>query len=155
MFIRYGGNNMNDEYEKINRELYNIAYNKSYFMVNWYEGAVLPKNHPNYFNGRIDIKIAKQFNNYHGNINFEKDEYPLTKEVVNELYDYIEKNINKLINISLKQNDEAYDGVADSLDIKYKSIYLTISGLNATTEEDFNEINNIKSDIKNILISNK
>lgn len=146
---------MNDEYKNINRELYNIAYNKSYFMVNWYEGAVLPENHPNYFDGRINIKITKQFDNFNGNINISKDEYPLTKEVVNELYEYIEKNINRLINISLKQNDEAYDGVADSLDIKYKSIYLTISGLNATTEEDFNEINNIKNDIKNILISNK
>ena len=146
---------MNNEYKNINRELYNIAYNKSYFMVNWYEGAVLPENHPNYFDGRINIKITKQFDNYHGNINISKDEYPLTEEIVNKLYDYIEKNINRLINISLKQNDEAYDGVADSLDIKYKSIYLTISGLNATTEEDYNEINNIKNDIKNILISNK
>ena len=146
---------MNNEYKNINRELYNIAYNKSYFMVNWYEGAVLPENHPNYFDGRINIKITKQFDNFNGNINISKDEYPLTKEVVNKLYEYIDKNINRLINISLKQNDEAYDGVADSLDIKYKSIYLTISGLNATTEEDYNEINNIKNDIKNILISNK
>lgn len=141
--------------ETISRELYNIVYNKSYFMISWYEGAVLPENHPNYYDGRIDIKISKNINQFYGNINIEKDEYKISSEIVDSLYNYIDTNINRLTKIALNQNTEDYAGVADSLNIKYKSIYISISGLNATNEDDYNEIISIKKDIKDILLSNK
>lgn len=138
-----------------NNEIYNILYNKSFFMINWNEGAVLPLNHPNYYDGRINIKIIKDYDNTTGNINIEKEEYNITSDKVDTLYEYIENNINKITNIALKQNTETYAGVADNLNIKYKSIYISLSGTNATCEEDYNEINNIKNDIKNILTQNK
>ena len=46
-----------------------------------------------------------------------------------------------------------YYGVSESLFIKFKSIYVNISGLNATSEEEKNEINRIKEDIKNIIVN--
>lgn len=32
-----------------NRELHNILYNNHYFLIKISEGAVLPENHPNYY----------------------------------------------------------------------------------------------------------
>ena len=79
--------------EERTREMYNILNNKSFFMVNWNEGTVIPIHHPNYYNGRIDIKIIKDYDNIIGNINIEKEEYCITNEKVEKLYEYIEKNI--------------------------------------------------------------
>lgn len=125
--------------------------NKNCFMVDWFEGAVLPKTHPRYYDGRIEVNIRKVFNNFYGNINFGKEEYQISNEIVEKLYNYIETNINRLIKVSLNQNTEMYDGVSDSLFIKFKSIYVNISGLNATSEEEKKEINKIKEDIKDII----
>lgn len=137
------------------REIYNILYNKSFFIVKWNEGAVLPLDHPNYYDGRINIKIIKDYDNTSGNINIRKEEYNITNEKVEALYEYIENNIDRITSIALKQNTETYAGVADDLNIKYKSLYISISGTNATNEEDYNEISNIKNNIKNILMQNK
>ena len=65
------------------------------------------------------------------------------------------ENINKLIKLSLNQSTEMYEGISDSLSIKYKSIYILISEVNATSEEERSEISKIKADIKNIICVNK
>lgn len=151
-------NNNENVIEDINRknELFiRELMNKDSFMLDWYSGAVLPKHHPRYYDGRIEVNIRKSFNSSYGSINFGKDEYEVTDEVVNNLYNYIETNIDKLIKLSLNQSTEMYEGVSDSLRIKFKSVYVSISGINASTEEEKNEINKIKDDIKNIIIVNK
>lgn len=129
--------------------------NKNSFMLDWYAGAVVPKHHPRYYDGRIEVNIRKAFNSSYGNINFGKDEYQVSNELVNNLYNYIETNINKLIKISLNQSTEMYEGVRDVLRIKFKSIYISISGINASSEEEKNEIAKIKEDLKNIITVNK
>ena len=127
--------------------------NKNCFMIEWYEGAVIPITHPRYYEGRIEVSIRKAFNNSYGNISFGKDKYQVSNEVVDKLYNYVETNIHKLIQISLNQNTEMYDGVSDNLFIKFKSIYVSLSGLNTTSEDEKNIINNIKNDIKNIILN--
>ncbi len=129
--------------------------NKDSFMFDWYAGAVIPKHHPRYYDGRIEVNIRKVFNSSYGNINFGRDEYQVNDEVVNNLYNYIETNIDKLIKISLNQSTEMYEGVSDSLRIKYKSIYISISEINAISDEEKEEIRNIKEDLKAILITEK
>ena len=122
---------------------------KDSFMIDWFEGAVLPKNHPDYYNGRIDVDIK----NSSGIISFNSDKYHITEELVYKLYTFVESNIDKLIKIALNQNTEMYAGVEERLAIKYKSIYINISEINASTEEEKSIIKNIKNNIKNIILS--
>lgn len=137
-----------EELNKKNEIFIRELMSKDSFMINWFEGAVLPKNHPNYYNGRIDVDIK----NLNGNINFEKNEYQITEELVHKLYNYIESIINELIKISLNQNAEMYAGVAETLSIQYKSIFINISELNASSEEEKNAIKKIKNNIKTIIL---
>ena len=98
-----------------NKELYNIVYNNHYFLVKISEGAVLPENHPNFYDGRTDIKITKQFDSYNWNINIGRDKYEITNDIVDSLYSFIEKNIDKMFSLALNQYDEGVSGVYDSL----------------------------------------
>lgn len=139
-----------EEINKKNEIFIRELMSKDSFMINWFEGAVLPKEHPNYYNDRIDIDIK----NLTGNINFEKNEYQISKELVYKLYNYIESNIDKLIKISLNQNAKMYAGVAEALCIKYKSIFINISEVNASSTEERKEIENIKNNIKTIILDN-
>ena len=143
------------EIDRKNEIFISELMNKNSFMLDWYAGAVLPKHHPKYYDGRIEVNIRKVFNSSYGNISFGKDEYQITDKLVDNLYNYIDTNINKLIKLSLNQSTEMYDGINDSLSIKYKSIYISISEVNATSEEERSEISKIKADIKNIICVNK
>lgn len=147
--------NVAQEIDRKNEIFIRELMSKESFMLDWYAGAVVPKNHPRYYDGRIEVSIRKVFNSSYGDISFGKDKYQVTDEVVNNLYNYIEMNIDKLIKISLNQSTEMYEGVSDSLRIKYKSIYISISGINASSEEEKNEIYKIKEDIKNIISINE
>ena len=143
------------EIDRKNEIFISELMNKNSFMLDWYAGAVLPKHHPKYYDGRIEVNIRKVFNSSYGNISFGKDEYQITDKLVDNLYNYIDTNINKLIKLSLNQSTEMYDGINDSLSIKYKSIYISISEVNVTSEEERSEISKIKADIKNIICVNK
>lgn len=128
--------------------------NKDSFMLDWYAGAILPKHHPRYYEGRIEVIIRNAFNSSYGTINFGKDEYQISYDLVKNLYNYIESNIDKLINIALNQSTEMDEwGTRDVLRIKFKSLYISISGINASSEEEKNKINRIKEDIKKIIIN--
>lgn len=146
-------NNIIDDYNKKNEIFIRELMNKSSFMLDWYAGAVVPKHHPRYYDGRIEVNIRKVFNNSYGNVSFGKDEYQISDEIINNLYNYIENNINKLIKLSLNQTTEMYEGVSDCLRIKYKSIYISISRINAISDEEKSEIENIKFEIKKIITS--
>ena len=146
---------MNFNIDQKNEIFIRELMNKDSFMFDWYAGAVIPKHHPRYYDGRIEVNIRKVFNSSYGNINFGRDEYQVNDEIVNNLYNYIETNIDKLIKISLNQSTEMYEGVSDSLRIKYKSICISISEINAISEEEKEEIAKIKDDIKNIICIEK
>ena len=147
--------NIIDEINRKNELFIEELMNKDSFMLDWYAGAVVPKHHPRYYDGRIEVNIRKVFNDVYGNINFGKDEYKVTDEAVSNLYNYVETNIDKLIKISLNQSTEMYVGGNDSLWIKYKSICISISGTNAFSEEEKNEIYKINEEIKNIICIDK
>lgn len=137
-----------------NRELHNILYNNHYFLIKISEGAVLPENHPNYYDGRTDIKITKQFDNCHWDINIGSDKVEITNDIVNSLYTFVENNIEKMFKLALNQYDEGVSGVYDTLEIKYKSVYISLSVLNTSDINEQTEINNIKNQIKEILMLN-
>ena len=152
--------NINDEVdvEELNRKnemFVSDLISKESFVFSWNSGAVLPVFHPNYYNGRINIKIRKIYNNCSGNINFEKDEYLVSDDTVNRLYNYVENNMERLIKLALNQTTEMYDGVVDNLSIKFKSVYISLSKFNAISEEDKNEISKVKDDVKKIVLNNK
>lgn len=142
--------NIIEDINKKNEIFIRNLMDKDSFMIDWFEGAVLPKNHPDYYNDRIDVDIK----NSSGTISFDSDKYHITEELVYKLYTFVESNIDKLIKIALNQKTEMYAGVAERLAIKYKSIYINISEINASTEEEKSIIKNIKNNIKNIILSN-
>ena len=134
-----------------NQEFINNLVNKDAFMFDWHEGAVLPLNHPHYYDGRVSVTLKQNHDGVNGNINIGTDEYPVTDDIVNKLYDYIEANIEKMIKLSLNQTSNNYFGVTDNMMIKYKTVFITISGPNASTDEERKTIDSIKEDIKQIL----
>lgn len=142
----------NEDFNKKNEIFIRELTNKGSFMINWFEGSILPIDHPKYYDGRIEVIIRKEFNNSYGKISFGRNEYQISDEIVNKLYNYVENNIEKLFKISLNQNTTMYEGGNESLSIKYNSIYITISRTNASSESEKDEIESIKNDIKNILI---
>ena len=152
--------NMNSEnnIEKIDRKneiFIEELMDKDSFMLDWYADPAVPKQHPRYYDGRIEVSIRNAFNSSYGNINVGKDEYKVTDEVVSNLYNYIEINIDKLIKIALNQSTGMYVGESDSLRIKFKSIYISISRINVASEEAKNEIYKTEEEIKNLICSNK
>lgn len=144
-----------EEFNKKNEMFVRDLTSKESFVLSWHAGAVLPISHPKYYNGRINVEIRKIYNNSFGNINFEKDEYQVSNEIVNKLYSYVENNIEKLVKLALNQTTEMYEGVSDNLSIKFKSIYISLSRLNAASEEEKNEIYKIKEEIKKLICVNK
>ena len=133
----------------------NEVLSKNSFILEWKKGAVLPEEHPNYYNGRINISIKRNYDNIYGYITIEKEEYKITNQLFEKIYNYIASNIEKLIKIALNQSEEMYNGVSNSLRIKYKSIYINISELNTSNQEEIDYIKEIKEEIKKIIISNK
>ena len=124
------------------------------FMFDWSCGAVLPLNHPNYYNGRVEISIRKFMNDEYGNIEIEKNKYEISSEIVNKIYNYVEKNIDKLINITLNQSEEAYDGAYDHVCIKYKSVYLDIDSNNIKNSDDLKLVSEFKEFVKDLILNN-
>ena len=143
-----------EEIDKKNAIFIEELMDKDSFMLDWYAGPVLPKQHPRYYDGRIEVNIRYAFNSSYGNINVGKDKYKVTDEVISNLYNYIEINIDKLIKIALNQNTGMYVGERDSLRIKFKAIYISISRINVSSEEEKNEICKMEDEIKNLICSN-
>lgn len=148
----------------MNNELYQLIYNSSSFMFEIYDGRILPKNHPNYYDDLIDIKVINRYDNISGHIIIKNEEYQITKDFVDSIFKYVELNINKLIEMSLKQNSEAEkytSGGGLRLNIKYKSMLISIDERYTIimSEQEQNEFyilkQNIINTIKNYLNANK
>ena len=142
---------MNEEFNYKNESFIRDLNNKESFMFSWQTGGVLPTFHPKYYDGRINVEIRRIYDESYGNINFEKEEYQISDDLVNNLYNYIENNIEKLIKLALNQTDEMYEGVSHNLGIKYKSIYISLSIFNTKSDEEKQDIIKIEEDLKNII----
>ena len=147
-----------------NIEVYQLLHNISSFMIELYDGQILPKDHHNYYDGLIDIKLINKSNKNYGHIIIGKEKYQIKDETVKSIQTYIESNINKLINLSLNQKVEAEEYTSGGgliLNIKYKSILISIDEqyticMNEKEQLEFyNFKNDIINTIKNILQSNK
>lgn len=148
----------------MNNVLYQLIYNSSSFMFEIYDGRILPKDHPNYYDDLIDIKVINRYDNISGHIIIKNEEYQITKDFVDSIFNYVELNINKLIEMSLKQNSEAEkytSGGGLILNIKYKSMLISIDERYTIimSEQEQNEFyilkQNIINTIKNYLNANK
>ena len=135
---------------KENEEFMRYLYDKQTFMFYWYAGAVLPLNHPHYYDGRIIVDIKNRFG-LTGKINHEKEEYELTQELYLKLENLVSNNIDRLIKIALNQNSIMIDGVSNHMSIKYKSVFLNISKFNCSDEEDRNYLESFENELMNIL----
>ena len=133
-----------EEFNRKNEMFVRDLTSKESFVFSWHAGAVLPISHPKYYDGRINVEIRKIYNDSFGNINFEKDEYQVSDDIVTKLYNYVENNIEKLVKLALNQTTEMYEGVSDRLSIKFKSVYISLSRLNATSEEEKMKLQKLK-----------
>ena len=68
-------------------KILNVLMNKESFMVDWYAGAVLPKIYSRYYDSRIEVNIIKVFDDFYGKIQFDKEEYQVSNEIIN-IYGY-------------------------------------------------------------------
>ena len=148
----------------MNNELYQLIYNSSSFMFEMYDGRILPKEHPNYYDNLIDIKVIKKHNNINGHILIGKEEYQITDSFIEFILNYVKLNINKIIELSLRQNSEAEEytsGGGLRLNIKYKSMLISIDEQYTIVmnEQEQKEFYIFKQDIinaiKNILNTSK
>jgi len=147
-----------------NIKLYQLMYSVSSFMFEMYDGQILPKEHPDYYDNLIDIKLIRKNDNTYGHILIGREEYQITDTFIESIQNYIKLNINKMIELSLKQNFEAEEytsGGGLRLNIKYKSVLISIDEhytiiMDEQDQKDFyNFKNNIINTIKNMLDTNK
>lgn len=143
---------MNDN--ELNEKYIQKLFDKNSFFLEIYSGAVLPMNHPNYYNGRKEISLNKSYNNIHCTVKIEKNDYSISNDVFNRVEEIVKNNFDKLLEVAKRQSNEMYDGIIDSLNIKVGSILIMLSSSNATNEEDFNYINLFINQIVDLLKQN-
>lgn len=128
-YILKGSVIMNEEYYK--REEY------SDFALKLYRGGIIPKDHPNFNNHRVEIEIygsmldeAKD-----SKIEIEGKIYTLkSQNLLNKIKEYVRKNLETLINWSIHQNNlnldnNAYEGgMGRSIRIKYGQLIINVNG---------------------------
>lgn len=141
-----------EEYIEEMEEIEQIMFSKDCFFLEIRSGAVLPIEHPKYYDGRIDITIDEQFNELNSSIKIQKDEYTIDREQLSKIKALIKKQFDDLIEISKKQTTEMHVGDYNTILIKINSILLNLSLDNVTSEDDLNILNNLKNDIMSIII---
>ena len=131
--------NYNSYKKNENDSFSSVLNNKGMFHLSIISGAVLPITHPRFYEGRKNIILDKDLENnyvYRQDIEIEKDKYHIDEQTIDEIIEYVKINFNKLLEIAANQSMEMYDGVVHSINVKLGSIYLTLSELNTTSEED-------------------
>lgn len=145
-------NTLNDKFETTEDERFvELVTNKDSFFVEIHSGAVLPIDHPNYYNGRIDISLCREFKNIECNAQIEKERYLVSDNTFSMIENYIKENLDKLINIAKNQTSEMYEGVSENIYIKCGSILLLISSTNVKNQEDFNCLGELIQNIFNMI----
>ena len=137
-------NHMKEVYDN-----YCKLYNNDFF-IKIKKGLILPKDHQNYYNGRIDIEIYDE-NTY--SIQIEGKNYSINNDTFNELKKVIEKNIEKLIFYSKMETkqfllENSYEGgMPTSIFVKYGQLMVNLNG------QVFGEIENFCSEFRDNVIS--
>lgn len=106
------------------------SYNND-FSLKIRKGLIVPKDNPNYFNGRVDMEIYNE-NTY--SIQIEGKAYTIDSKKFNEIKQIVESNIDKLIyfsKIETKQflMENAYEGGAPtSITLKCGQLIINLNG---------------------------
>lgn len=136
-------NHMKEVYDN-----YCKLYNNDFF-IKIKKGLILPKDHQNYYNGRIDIEIYDE-NTY--SIQIEGKNYSINNDTFNELKKVIEKNIEKLIFYSKMETkqfllENSYEGgTPTSIFVKYGQLMINLNG------QVFGEIDSLCSNIRDAIV---
>ncbi|HJJ04561.1 MAG TPA: hypothetical protein OIM45_01550 [Clostridiaceae bacterium] len=107
------------------------------FMLKLYRGAVVPKENPNFNNGRVEIEIysslLEDIEDCKIKING-KDYNIKSQNLLNKIKEFVTDNLDILINWSKHQNHynldcNAYDGgVARTIKVKYGQLTILVNG---------------------------
>ena len=140
---------------KYNSKFMNLLYAKNTFLVEIIKGVPRPKDHPDYYKGLINISINFSLDDsdtfyVYGSIQIEDKSYEVNEMKANAIKDIITSNFDKLLEITKNQTFDEYAGGCDGFRVKVGSIFMMLSSDNATTEEEYNFINNMEQEIINI-----
>lgn len=137
-------NNMKEVYDN-----YYKLYNSDFY-IKIKKGRILPKDNPNYNNGRIDLEI---YNEDMYSIEIEGKTYQINNNVFNEIKKVIEQYIEKMIyyaKVETKQyllENALEGGSPGSIFVKYGQLMINLNG------QVFGEIGNLCSEIIDKIIS--
>lgn len=125
------------------------------FLLKIKKGLIVPKEHPNYYNGRVDIEI---YNESSYSIQIEGKNYSIDSILFSEIKNTIENYVEKLIYFSKLETQQylmenAYEGGSpSSIILKYGQLIINLNG------QVFGEIsdlcNEIKDKIVNLILNN-
>lgn len=105
-----------------------IFSNKGFYL-SISSGAVVPKFNPNYYNGRINIRITdkKKSQNI---VEIEKEKYYVYQTDINYIKHISSNYFEKLLSISKNQKHDDYYGGFDKVSIKIDSVLISLDGKN-------------------------
>lgn len=135
------------------RLYYKRLFDKNCFFIEIKSGALLPLNHPNYYKGRKDILICREYDDINFDIKIESSKYSINNEIVDKIEKLISNNYKSLVEISLRQHNKMVAGSYNNLNIKVGSVFLMLSPTNASSQEDKDLINNIEKNIEDLIIN--
>lgn len=107
------------------------------FMIKLYRGAVISKDNPNFNNRRVEIEIYsnKLDEMEYSKIQIEGKDYNIkSQNLLNKIKNFIDKNLDTIINWSLHQNkfnldNNAYEGgIGRNIKIKYGQLIINVNG---------------------------
>ena len=131
-------NKFEDDIDEESEKFINMINNKGVFHLSIFSGAVVPITNPRYYDGRKEIILDKDivYNHiYNAKVEIGREKYSINDVAIDKIIDYINDNLNKLIQIAINQNNKMYDGDSDSINIKVGSILIMLSPLNAKEED--------------------
>ena len=101
------------------------------FLLKIKKGLIVPKEHPNYYNGRVDIEI---YNESSYSIQIEGKNYSIDSILFSEIKNTIENYVEKLIYFSKLETQQylmenAYEGGSpSSIMLKYGQLIINLNG---------------------------
>lgn len=141
-----------EEYIEKIEDFQERLYDKGSFFMKIRSGAVIPKFSPNYYN-KTDINLIEEYNSIRYSVLINKNEYSVDDKQFSEIKQLVKDNLDKLIQISIRQTSDMIDGTYNAILIKIGSILLNISPQNVSNDDDYKFINEFKEKILNILIN--
>lgn len=119
------------------------------------KGLIVPKEHPNYFNNRVDIEIYNE-NIY--SIQIDKNVYTISNKIFDEIKKITEKYIDKFILFSKMETNQylmenTYEGGAPTnITLKYGQLIINLKGQVFGEIGDF--CNEFKNEVVNLILNN-